>query len=94
MKKKMISICILSLLMFNLIGCNNNDGYYVHEVMREYKYKLELTGTLPNEKDESTIIVYSNEEDLTFEQVVEVMFQYSPDSEEVKPLDIYIESIE
>ena len=94
MKKKILTICILSLLIFNLVGCNNNDGYYVHEVMREYKYKLELTGTLPNTEGESTITVYSNEENLTFEQVVEVMFQYSPDSEEIKPLDIYVENIE
>lgn len=92
MKKKILTICILGLLIFNLVGCNNNDGYYVQEMGKEYKYKLELTGTLPNAKGESIITVYSNEEDLTFEQVAEVMF--SSDLNKIKSLDIYVEDIE
>lgn len=92
MKKKILIICTLSLLIFNLVGCNNNDGYYVQEMGREYKYKLELTGTLPNAEGECTITVYSNEEDITFEQVAKVMFSSS--LEEINSLDVYVENIE
>ncbi len=61
--------------------------YYVSDVDREYKYKLELRGVLPNDKKESKLVVYTDNNQLTFEDVLWLTF--SEHSEENS--DIYVE---
>lgn len=56
----------------------SSDGYW-SENNQKYKYKVELTGTLPNAKRESTYIVLTNNEHLTFEDVSKCFYSSNSD---------------
>jgi hypothetical protein len=43
----------------------------------KYKYKLELTGTMPNAKKESTFIILTSDADLTFDRVSKSLYSSS-----------------
>ncbi len=61
--------------------------YYISDVDKEFKYKLELTGRLPNDDFEKKLVVYADDENLTFEDVMWIVF-----SEQTDGVDsIYVE---
>lgn len=60
---------------------------------RSYKYKLEISGTLNNAVKESSYIVLSNIEKLTFEQVWKASGLSSITSDYFKPEDAIIVAI-
>ncbi len=62
------------------------DGY-VHEGAT-YRYRLELTGKLPNSDVETTFVVLTNRKDLTFDMVAKSMV--SSNSEDAKLAEDYV----
>lgn len=74
-------------MMYALFDMAAKDSYFI--AGKEYKYKRKLTGTFPNASSATTITVYTNDEDLTFEEAAKSIFSSS--SKDV--LDIYIEDM-
>lgn len=91
MKKITITLWIF-ILFVSLTACNLKTSSYTDPNGNEYEYKLELTGTLPNASKESNIIILTNDNTLTFEQVSKSM--YSSNSKHNEGIDYYLMSIE
>jgi ABC-type glycerol-3-phosphate transport system substrate-binding protein len=74
MKKIMLTLAILVLLT-GLAACNQGkSNQYTDPQGNKYKYKLELTGTMPNAEKETTFIILTNDPDLTFEKVAKSLY--------------------
>ena len=69
------------LLLLTLTACQTNHTSYTDPEGNVYKYKLELTGALPNATHESTYIILTNDKSLTFDKVAKSMYSsYRQDS--------------
>lgn len=80
-----------SWILLSMEGFTNEsapDGYYIQEMNRTYKYKYELTGTVPATGEETTIIFYADAANISFDDVASVLDGFE---EGEKPLDIYVE---
>ncbi len=53
--------------------------YYISDVDKEFKFKLELSGRMPNESKERRIVVYTDDENLTFDDVMWLAFSDQSD---------------
>lgn len=86
---KQLSIILSNILLIvMLIGCNNNmtnSSKYVDPEGNNYKYKLELSGKMPNSKKETTLIILTNDNTLTFADVSKSL--YSNNSNDSKNVD-------
>jgi len=87
MKKITMTLGILILLV-TLTACNIKNSSYTDPDGNEYKYKLELTGTLPNASKESKYIILTNDNTLTFEKVSKSI--YSGNSKDSVGIDYYL----
>lgn len=87
MKKITMTFGILILLV-TLTACNINNSSYTVLDGKEYKYKLELTGTLPNASQESKYTILTNDNTLTFEKVAKSI--YSSNSKDSDGIDYYL----
>lgn len=85
----MLGILILLVL---LTACSIKNNVYTDPNGIEYKYKLELTGTLPNASKKSKYIILANDNTLTFEKVAKSDF--SSNSRVKDGIDFYILSRE
>ncbi|MCM3635072.1 lipoprotein [Paenibacillus camelliae] len=86
MKKITVTIAILILLA--LTACNTKDSSYTAPDGKEYKYKLELTGMMPNASKESKYIILTNDITLTFDKVAKSI--YSSNSKDSDGFDYYL----
>ena len=91
MKKITIALGIL-ILVVTLSACNIKNRNYTDPDGNEYKYKLELTGTIPNASKESKYIVLTNDNTLTFDEVAKSI--YSSDSKDSDGINYYLLLIE
>lgn len=82
---KKISLYIISLILLFAFPGNKT---YKDPQGNIYKYKLILTGTMTNAKTESTFVILSNDDSLTFDEVSKSL--YSSNSSD--HLDIYFVS--
>lgn len=92
---KQLSIILSNvLLIVMLVGCNNtaNSSKYVDPEGNNYKYKLELSGIMPNSEKETTLIILTNDNTLTFDDVSKSL--YSDNSNDSKNVDFYLLSTE
>ena len=92
---KQLSIILCSItLIFMLIGCNNitNNSKYVDPEGKNYNYKLELRGVMPNAQKETTLIILTNDNTLTFDDVSKSL--YSSNSKDSESVDFYLLSTE
>ncbi|URN93628.1 MAG: hypothetical protein NAG76_17600 [Candidatus Pristimantibacillus lignocellulolyticus] len=87
MKKITMTFGILILLV-TLTACNIKNSSYTVLDGKEYKYKLELTGTLPNASQESKYTILTNDNTLTFEKVAKSI--YSSNSKDSDGIDYYL----
>ena len=89
MKQLSIILCSITLI-FMLIGCNNitNNSKYVDLEGKNYKYKLELSGVMPNAQKETTLIILTNDNTLTFDDVSKSL--YSSNSKDSDSVDFYL----
>ncbi len=76
----MFVVVFFSIVQKDMLYDAKKGCYYISDVDKEYKYKLELSGVLPNENQVRKIIVYANESSLTFDDVV--WLAYSGESED------------
>lgn len=60
-----ISLLLVIILLFTFTG----NKTYKDPYGNTYKYKLTLTGTMPNAKAETTFVILSNDANLTFDAV-------------------------
>ena len=92
-KQLSIILCSITLIVM-LIGCNNitNNSKYVDPEGKSYKYKLELSGIMPNSKKETTLIILANDNTLTFDDVSKSL--YSSNSKDSESVDFYLLSTE
>lgn len=73
--KKIILSLLISVLLTVLVACNQGkSNQYTDPQGNIYKYKLELTGTMPNAEKETTFIILTNDPDLTFDRVAKSMY--------------------
>lgn len=92
---KQLSIILSNILLIViLIGCTNktNTSEYVDPEGNNYKYKLELSGKMPNSQKETTLIILTNDNTLTFDNVSKSL--YSSNSNDSKNVDFYLLSTE
>ncbi|MCR8656598.1 hypothetical protein [Paenibacillus endoradicis] len=87
MKKITMTLGILILLV-TLTACNIKNNSYTDPDGNEYKYKLELTGTLPNASKESKYIILTNDNTLTYDKVAKSI--YSSNSKDSDGIDYYL----
>ncbi|WP_156625748.1 hypothetical protein [Clostridium tertium] len=87
-KKISLSIISLLLLVVILLFAFPSNKTYKDPYGNIYKYKLTVTGTMPNAKAESTFVILSNDDTLTFDEVAKSF--YSSNSND--HLDIYLVS--
>ena len=66
--------------------------YIVWYNFKSYKYKLELSGIMPNSKKETTLIILTNDNTLTFDDVSKSL--YSSNSKDSESVDFYLLSTE
>lgn len=82
--KKIISMVLCLVLTLSLVGCNTKSTANTIEGNRKsysemsdgtwqcngnvYKYRLEISGTMPNAEKVSTFVYLSNLEDISFDQ--------------------------
>lgn len=78
----------LFILLVTLTACNTKNSSYTAPDGNEYKYKLELTGTLPNASKESKYIILTNDKTLSFDKVAKSI--YSSDSKDSDGIDYYL----
>lgn len=72
-----------------------NEKAFVAPNGEIYKYRKKMTGRHPNAKADSTLIVYTNEDNLTFEDVSRYVFSsLSPDKREHQMYVSFEESME
>ncbi|BBI33415.1 hypothetical protein [Cohnella abietis] len=90
--KKITTMLGILILLAILTACNIKNNDYTDPNGNEYKYKLELTGTLPNASKESKYIILANDNTLTFEKVAKSI--YSSNSKDQDGIDFYILSSE
>lgn len=92
-KQLSIILCNITLIVM-LIGCNNitNNSKHVYPEGKNYKYKLELSGTMPNSEKETTLIILTNDNTLTFDDVSKSL--YSSNSNDSDGVDFYLLSTE
>lgn len=90
--KKITLIMGTLLLIVMLMACNIKHNVYTDPSGNEYKYKLELSGTLPHASRESKYIILTNNNKLTFELVAKSDF--SSNSNIKDEIDFYILSRE
>jgi len=86
--KKITMALGLFILLVTLTACNTMNSSYTAPDGNEYKYKLELTGTLPNASKESKYIILTNDKTLSFDKVAKSM--YSSDSKDSDGIDYYL----
>jgi hypothetical protein len=73
------------------VSCTQaKNTQYTDPKGNKYKYQLKLTGTMPNAKKESTFVILTNDDDLTFDRVSKSL--YSSNSSDW--LDFYLVSQE
>jgi|GEM_PF-6806696 len=87
MKKITMTLGIL-ILLITLTACNIQNSSYKDPEGNEYKYKLELTGTLHNASNESKYIILTNDNTLTFDKVSKSI--YSSNSKDSDGIDYYL----
>lgn len=87
MKKITMTIGIL-ILLITITACSTKNSSYTAPDGNEYKYKLELTGILPNASKESKYIVLTNDKTLTFDKVAKSI--YSSNSKDSNGIDYYL----
>ena len=87
MKKIIMALAILILLV-TLTACNTKNSSYTDPNGNEYKYKLELTGALPNASKESKYVILTNDNTLTFDIVSKSI--YSSNSKDSDGIDYYL----
>lgn len=77
-----------------LIGCNNitSNSKCVDPEGKSYKYKLELSGIMPNSEKETTLIILTNDNTLTFDDVSKSL--YNNNSNDSENVDFYLLSTE
>lgn len=68
-KKISLSIISLLLLVIILLFAFPGNKTYKDPYGNIYKYKLTVTGTMPNAQAETTFVILSNEANLTFDDV-------------------------
>jgi hypothetical protein len=74
MKRTILTLTI-SVLLTVLVACNQvKNNQYTDPQGNKYKYKLELTGRMPNAEKETTFIILSNDPDLTFARVAKSLY--------------------
>lgn len=78
--KKVIATVLCLVLAISLIGCGNPEQKFKSQTYSElsdgtwecegnhYRYKLEITGRMPNATADSTFVYLSNLENISFEQ--------------------------
>jgi len=63
--------------LLNKVGISQ-DGIIKCQ-LKQYKYRLTLTGKMPNAAKKTTYVVLTNQENLTFEKVAKSLFSSSSD---------------
>lgn len=91
MKKITMTLGILILLV-TFTACSIKNSNYTDPDGNKYKYKLELTGMLPNALNESKYIILANDNTLTFDKVAKSI--YSSNSKDNDGTDFYMLSSE
>ena len=94
MRKMTLLIIALFILLVALTGCTTKekDNFYTTPEGKQYKYKLELTGTMPNAVNETTFNILTNDKTLTFEKFTKSLF--SSHSKDHEGIEYYILSNE
>lgn len=75
MKKKILFV-ICMLLLISVCSCLQEEGLdtatriNINESNSEYKYTMELEGTLPNTNEKCKIVVLSNDKTITFDEAL------------------------
>ncbi len=85
--KKAKKLGIYILIVISIVSCSK-EAYY-SDTGKEYKYRIELSGRMPNAEIESNIVVYTNDKNLTFEKAMKSVYS----SNAADFLDIYFESM-
>lgn len=88
MYMKKITILLGILILVVLTACTADNSFFTDPNGNKYKYKLELTGTLPNAKIESKYIILTNDKTLTFDKVAQSM--YSSNSTDSNGIHYYL----
>lgn len=80
------------ILIVTLTACSIKKSNYTDPDGNEYKYKLELSGTMTNASKETKYIILTNDNTLTFDKVVKSI--YSSNSKDSDGIDYYLLLIE
>ncbi|TGY43642.1 hypothetical protein E5347_02180 [Clostridium sartagoforme] len=88
-KKISLSIISLLLLVVILLFAFPGNKTYKDPYGNIYKYKLTVTGTMPNAKAETTFVILSNEANLTFDDVANSFLSSNSNDH----LDIYLVTV-
>lgn len=77
-------------LIIMLTGCNNitSNSKYTDPEGNSYKYKLELSGMMPNSEKETKLIILTNDNTLTFDDVSKSL--YSSNSKDSEGIAFYL----
>jgi len=86
--KKITKTLGILILLVTITACNTTNSSYTDPDGNEYKYKLELTGTLPKASKETEFILLTNDKTLTFDKVAKSM--YSSNSKDSDGIDYYL----
>ncbi|MFD0590967.1 lipoprotein [Paenibacillus sp. GCM10027627] len=86
--KKIITTLGVLILLVTLAACSSKNSSYTDPDGKEYKYKLELTGTMPNASKESKYIILTNDNTLTFDKVAKSIT--SSNSKDSDGIDYYL----
>ncbi|MBS5936748.1 MAG: hypothetical protein KIC47_05615 [Clostridium sp.] len=88
-KKISLSIISLLLLVVILLFAFPGNKTYKDPYGNIYKYKLTVTGTMPNAKAETKFVILSNEANLTFDDVANSFLSSNSNDH----LDIYLVTV-
>ena len=88
-KKISLSILSLLLLVIILLFAFPGNKTYKDPYGNIYKYKLTVTGTMPNAQAETTFVILSNEANLTFDDVSNSFLSSNSNDH----LDIYLVTV-
>lgn len=88
-KKISLSIISLLLLVIILLFAFPGNKTYKDPYGNIYKYKLTVTGTMPNAQAETTFVILSNEANLTFDDVSNSFLSSNSNDH----LDIYLVTV-
>ena len=95
--KKIMSLVLALVCVLGLVGCghSNEGNYYIEETGKTYHYEIEMSGTLPNATNPVSFYVYTDDADLSFEDVTQALLITQAHLSSLYPnpeLDFYISS--